>query len=251
MLPVLQIGPLAIQTPGLILLIGLWAGLTLAEKHSQKHKIHPDNLYNLVLIALVAGVIGGRLAYAGQNYNAFASSPSSLISINPGLFDPFIGVAIGIIASIIYGQRKSLALWPTLDALTPLFASILIAISLSNLASGRGFGSVSNVFWAIEIWGASRHPTQIYEALAAIAILIRLWPTKFEFKKIISGHYFMQFGLYAALARLLLEGFRGDSSTLPNGMRLEQIWAWIIVGLTLWGLTKLQQQSSKKGMKNG
>jgi len=137
MLPVLNIGPLALQTPGLVLLIGLWLGLSLAEKFSAKRGVTPNLLYNLAFIALVAGVIGARLAYVFRYPNAFVSSPPNLISLNLGLLDPMGGLAVGLISGAIYTQRKKMALWPTLDALTPLLAVMAITLGLSHLASGR------------------------------------------------------------------------------------------------------------------
>ena len=95
MLPVLNIGPLALQTPGLVMLIGLWLGLSLAEKFSAKRGVSPNLLYNLAFVTLVAGVIGARLAYLVRYPEAFANSPLSLISLNPGLLDPVGGLAVG------------------------------------------------------------------------------------------------------------------------------------------------------------
>ena len=37
MFPILQIGPLAIQVPGLVIIAGLWFGLTLSEHRAKKH----------------------------------------------------------------------------------------------------------------------------------------------------------------------------------------------------------------------
>ena len=87
MLPVLQIGPLALQTPGLILLAGIWLGLWLAERSAHRHGIEPAHLYNLALLALLSGLVGGRLFYVLFYPSAFAASPRSIFSLNPGLFD--------------------------------------------------------------------------------------------------------------------------------------------------------------------
>jgi len=63
-----------------------------------------------------------------------------------------------------------LPLWPALDALTPGLAAVMIAIGLAHIASGDAFGSPADLPWAIQLWGARRHPTQIYETLAAALI---------------------------------------------------------------------------------
>ena len=127
MLPVLSLFGLAIPVPAFTILIGIWVGLSLAEKHASRHKINAEDLYNLAFNALIAGVIGGRLTFALRNLNAFTANPGSLISLNFGLFDPFGGLVVGVLAAIIYGQRKEMRFWPTLDALTPALAVFMLA----------------------------------------------------------------------------------------------------------------------------
>lgn len=243
MLPILQIGPLAIQFPGLILLAGVWLGLTLAEKHANKHGISASKLDNLVLLGLIAGVIGARLSYLLRFPALFVENPVSLISLNPGLLDPAGGLLVGLLAMGIYGQRKQLPLWPTLDALTPLMAVFFVAFGLANLASGEGFGAPTNLPWAVELWGARRHPTQIYESLAAFSILVLMWPAKGPLERWIKdkvwdrpGSRFFIFLALAALARLFLEAFHGDSALLWAGLRTVQVAAWLVLAFCLFML---------------
>ena len=244
MLPVLNIGPLALQTPGLVMLIGLWLGLLLAEKFSAKHGVPPNMLYNLAFVTLVAGVIGARLTYLFRYPEAFANSPLSLISLNPGLLDPAGGLAVGLISGAIYAQHKKMALWLTLDALTPLLAVMAIALGLSHLASGAAFGATTQVPWGIDLWGANRHPTQIYEVMAAVAILLILWPGKWGEQEP-AGRYFLLFVMLSALAQLITEAFRGDSLLLTGGWRVMQIVAWLLLAASLWGLHRLQTKPEK------
>ena len=239
MLPVVNIGPLALQTPGLILLIGLWMGLSLAEKFSTKRGMPANLLYNLVFVLLVAGIIGARLTYLFRFPEAFASSPSSLISLNPGLLDPIGGLAVGSICGAIYAQRKKLAFWQVMDALTPMLAVMAIALGLSHLASGAAFGATTQVPWAIDLWGAKRHPSQVYQIMAAMAILLILWPGRWGQQEP-AGRYFLLFVVLSTLAQLILEGFRGDSLLLPGGWRAAQVGAWLLLAASLWGLHRLQ-----------
>jgi len=242
MLPVLQIGPLALQTPGLILLLGVWLGLTLVERGAVHRRPAAEALYNLALTVLVAGVVGARLAYAARYPEAFLASPASLISLNPGLLDMSGGVAVGLIAGLIYGQRKGMPLSETLGALTPGLAVIMIALALADLASGNAFGAPSDLPWAIELWGARRHPSQIYAALAAGGILWYLWQRRKQPSA--PGTLFLQFVALSAAARLFLEAFRGDSLVLFAGLRQAQIVAWVVLAASLWELGKMQKAKS-------
>jgi prolipoprotein diacylglyceryltransferase len=239
MLPILQIGPLAIQTPGLLLLGGLWLGLTLAERHAAQHGVPSNKLYNLIFVALVAGVAGARLAYVLRYPSAFAGNWLSILSLNPGLLDLWGGLASGGICALIYGQRAKMPLLATLDAITPLLAVMSIATHLASLASGAAFGSPANLPWGIALWGMRRHPVQLYQALAAALILLILWPGRKAIQAWQPGRYFLSFMATSALARLILEAFRGDSLIIAGDFRLAQILAWLVLALSLWGLQRL------------
>jgi phosphatidylglycerol---prolipoprotein diacylglyceryl transferase len=238
MLPVLQIGRLAIQVPGLILLAGIWAGLSLAEPYADRRGIAANSVYNLVIVSLICGVLGARLVYVLRYPDAFLSSPFSLISLNPGLLDLWGGLAAGLAGGFVYAQHKHMKLWSILDALTPLLGVMAVAIALSNLASGTAFGKPGGLPWSIHLWGADRHPSQVYSALASGIILVIFWPARQRWQNTPPGRYFLGFTACSAAAMLFLEAFRGDSLLLPGGFRAAQIIAWLLLAASLFGIQK-------------
>lgn len=245
MLPILQIGPLAIQTPGLILLLGLWFGLTLAEKLAQiEKKIDPNTIYNLALIALITGVIGARLFYAMQSFEVFFQDPLSLLSLNTAMLDSFGGLVTAGIAVLIYGQRRKLPLWPTLDAFTPALSVLAIAIGLAHFASGDAFGITARLPWSIRLWGEYRHPTQLYETILAFVIAILVWPRRSSFP--VAGVRFLAFIAMSALARILVETFRADSVMILGTLRTAQVSAWGFLAVSLSVIaSRLKQQPAQ------
>ena len=240
MLPVLHIGPLALQTPGLILLIGLWLGLTLAEKRAHRHAIHPNQIYTYSFAVLVAGALTARLTYVVRFSSVFASDPSSLISLNPDLLDPWGGLIGAALVTLFYKIRDKLNIWTLLDALTPALAVLAVATNLSNLASGDGYGAPSTVPWAIFLWGEWRHPAQIYEMIAAAAVLAACWLYKGHAVNQ-AGVYFLRFLAVTAAARLFFEAFRGDSALITGGLRSAQIIAWAILAICLGLLGRMRK----------
>ena len=115
MYPILQIGPLAIQLPGLLLLAGLWIGTQLAERGTARNKLDPLWISNMIFIALAAGVIGARLGYALKYLDLYLREPLNLLALNPNTLSTMEGIAVGLIAAMIYAQRKGLSLLPTID----------------------------------------------------------------------------------------------------------------------------------------
>lgn len=238
MFPILQIGGLAVQVPGLILLLGLWVGLSAAERRSRLYGIPAETLYNLVFACLVAGVTGARLTYAGMHLDVFIRSPLGLFSLRPELLDPLGGLAAALLVAGIIIQRRSLRPGAVLDALTPLFAILLIAVPAANYASGDAYGSLAALPWAVELWGAERHPVQIYELLAALGIFFYLGarPRSKEFEGQPAGGVFLNFLVLSAAARLFLEAFRGESPVIGPGLRIIQLIAWAVMAAGLVGL---------------
>jgi phosphatidylglycerol:prolipoprotein diacylglycerol transferase len=245
MFPVLQIGPLALRTPGLILILGLWIGLTLAERQARYYRTRGSDLYNLVFYIMVAGLIGARVVYVVLHLEAFIASPISLISLNPELLDLSGGAASGLLAAVIYDNRKNLLLWPTLDALTPLLAVLMITLGLVHLASGDAFGIPTDLPWGIELWGAKRHPFQVYEILAAGLILWAIWPRKKPSSTSIPGTTFLTFVALSAGTRLFLETFHGDSLLVFGNIRVIQVVSWFILAYCLWGLGLIRATPSE------
>lgn len=243
MLPILHIGPLALRLPGLILLLGLWLASATLERQARRHDLPSAPLSTLVLIALVAGVIGARFWYALRYLDIYLETPLALFSLNANTLAIAEGVLTGVMAALIYGQRKALPFWRTLDAFTPGLAVMLVSLPLANLASGNGFGAPTALPWAIDLWGAKRHPSQIYEALAALLILAALWRGRGVLT--IEGGLFLTWAASASLARLFLEGFRGDSALIFGVLRQVQLFS-LLTGLTaLWWL-HLQARRSER-----
>jgi phosphatidylglycerol:prolipoprotein diacylglycerol transferase len=241
MLPILQVGPLAVQLPGLILLVGVWVGMMRLDRDAARNGIPPAALNNLVFIALVAGLIGARLGYALRFWEIYLQDPLGLVSLNPSTLSLDAGLLVGFLAALIYGQRKQMPLWPTLDALVPSLAIFSIAFGFSHLSSGDAFGRVTDVPWAIELWGASRQPTQVYEiALDFLILGCVLWAGK---AKLAAGSTFTLWVALTALVRLLVEPLRGDSVIILSDIRQAQLVSLLALLAALLILHGLERQS--------
>ena len=227
MYPILQIGPLAIQLPGLLLLAGLWIGTLVAERETARHKLDPGLISNMIFIALAAGIIGARLGYALKYLDLYLNEPLNLLALNLNTLSTMEGITVGLIAAMIYAQWKGLSLLPTIDTLTPGAAVFAIFVALAHVSSGDAFGAPTTVPWAIKLWGIDRHPTQIYELLLAVgATLVILQIRK---TKIFSGFTFTLFVALSAVSRLFLEGFRGDSLIVFGTMRGAQLISFAVM----------------------
>lgn len=243
MFPILQLGPLAIQVPGLFMLAGVWIGIMVTERTAARFNLSPDLLNSLVFYALIAGVVGARLAYVLRYFETYLGNPLSVLALNPYTLSPSEGLLAGVLAAWVFGQRKGLKLWRTLDALTPGLAVFMVAVALAHVSSGDAFGSPTGVPWAIDLWGAARHPSQVYELVGAAIILglvIRL-----RSHPLPAGMYTLTFVSLTSAAHLLLEGFRGDSALIFGGVRQAQIISLAILLAALIGIRMRSVKSQR------
>lgn len=220
----------------ILLVAAAWLGMTLAEQRSSRHHIDSQILSNLAFTGLIGYLLGGRLLFAAEHLNAYLHSPLSLLSLNVSAFDNWGALAIALIAAFAYGQRKEMSFWPSLDALTPLLAIIAIGVGLYHFASGQAFGRETDLPWAIQEWGANRHPTQLYEIILSLIIFAIIWSKK---SKGGAGGQFLLFLAMTSAGRLFLEAFRGDSTLVFGSLRAAQILAWLVLTISLTALEVL------------
>jgi phosphatidylglycerol:prolipoprotein diacylglycerol transferase len=226
----------------ILIVAALWVGLAVAENRSERLGVSKDTLNNLTFYSIFAYIIGGRVLYALANLSAFAPNPLSIFYPNPDLFNSIGGFVTALIAGIIYSKKQNLRLWQTLDALTPIFAILTIGLHLSHLAAGTAFGSPTTLPWGIELWNATRHPTQVYELIASLLIFGLVWFHKQDSPQ---GKLFLNFTAFTATGRLFLETFRGDSLLIPGGLRLAQVIAWVILAISLLANKSVQKKQAE------
>jgi phosphatidylglycerol:prolipoprotein diacylglycerol transferase len=170
----INIGPLAIQAGGLILIVSLWLGTWLTDHFSKHLGTNGEGIENSILIGLLAGLLSARIGFSLQNISIFLENPLSLLALSPSMLNIPFGLLIGTLGALIFAQKKSLPLYPTLDTLSPLMLIVFTGIQLANLATGNIYGLPTDLPWAIDIWGAERHPPQVYAIILSLGVFLGL-----------------------------------------------------------------------------
>lgn len=227
MLPVLNIGPFALYTPGLILLLGGWLILQVSGRAARLKQLDGDRLEMIVFITMLAGVIGARLGYALMAWPSYVADPWALFSRDLQAFAPPAGVATAIVIGSVIFWRQRWPLWPTLDALAPGIALAALTHAIAQLASGDGYGLPAAVPWAINLWGEWRHPTQLYAALTALSALV-VWRVRYRQPQP-HGMLFLTVSALLAAGTLIGEGFAATGWLLPGHVRGSQVVALAIL----------------------
>jgi phosphatidylglycerol:prolipoprotein diacylglycerol transferase len=241
--PVLNVGPAALQLPGLILLLGFWLSLNLVGHRAKAEDLPEDLIFNAGMIAMLVGLVGARLGYVALHWSAYQNDLPGIMALTIGALSTPAGVLTGGGVAALYLRLHRLPAPTLLDALAPALALMFAFISLADVSAGSAYGTVSDLPWAIELWGARRHPTQIYELLAALVTLGLLWWART--RRPYAGFLFLLFLLTYGAARLFLDAFRADAWLLAGGYRAVQVIGLGAVILSLWRMGQQATQRSQ------
>ncbi len=238
MLPVLNVGPLSLPVPQFILLIGLWVGSVLSERKSKPLLVDPGFIDRLLWPSILAGILGARLSYFARNPAAFSGEYLSLFSLNLNLFDPLGGLLIGLSVSIYIVSRSKNTTLLVLDSISPFLGIFTAAIHLSKFASGAGFGNLTELPWAINLWGGYRHPVQLYYLLGSLLTLsiILILLSRYPYTQ---GHVFFIFVLLTSSYLLFFSRYEASNFLLFAGIRVDQLFFWVGSLISLVFLNKM------------
>lgn len=239
MFPLLQIGPLSLQAAGFFLILAAVVAMFQIEKFSVNAQLDPEVISSLTFWAIAAGLIGARIFYLMQTPGAFWANPLIIFSLNLQMFDVQGGILVGGLTALIYGQRKGISLWRGLDVFSIGAAVIWVGLGVANLATGDSYGIPTNLPWGIDLWGASRQPTQVYEILAGLGLLFLLI-RKIKQANRKPGEVFFVLLIFGSSAVLVIDAFREDTIRLSSGIHLVQIIAWLLLAGSLFAAVRLR-----------
>lgn len=244
MYPEIEIGPVTLQTFGLMFGLGfVAAGLVIATRFREVGK-PPDWAYEMAFVALVGGLIGSRAYFLIENWSDVNDDLLGNLVDGAGLvwYGGVIGGAIAVIAWARWRGILSLAL---LDlAAVPLALGNAIGRVGCQLSGDGDYGRAWDGPWAMAYPDGTVpteepvHPTPIYETLSMGLLAIVLWRLRDRFK---AGLLFALYLIGAGLARFLVEFVRRNDD-VALGLTQAQL---LSVAMMLAGGIWLARASSR------
>jgi phosphatidylglycerol---prolipoprotein diacylglyceryl transferase len=223
--PEIHIGPLTLQTFGLMFALAFLAAGALIAKRLKEIGKPVDWAYEMGFSALIGGIVGSRLYYLVENWSEVSDDLLGNVFSGSGLvwYGGAIGGAIAVLLWAWYRGFLGLAL---LDLAAPALALGYAVGRVGCQLSGDGdYGKPWDGPWAMAYPDGTVpteqevHPTPVYEALAMGFGAWLLWRLRDRFR---TGILFALYLLYAGGERFLVEFVRRNDD-VAIGLTVAQL----------------------------
>ena len=194
--------------------IGVIAAYMVAEYRAKKKNMDPDNVFSLVIWALVSGYIGSKLLFIITILPDVFKDPSILKNVWEG-WVVYRGIIGGVIGIMIMCRVKKLDFWQYIDLTAPSMALAQGFGRIGCLLAGCCYGRPTTSAFAITFRNSAFAPnnialvpTQIISSgLDFVNAFVLLWLDR---KKKCDGQIMALYLMFYSVGRFVLEYFRGD-----------------------------------------
>ena len=102
-----SMGPVAIHTYGLMLGLAFLAAMYLSSRRASIFDLSGERVSNFIILFLVSGIVGARIAYVLANMSLFLDSPLEILMIYKGGLIFYGGLIFASVAGIVYAMVKT------------------------------------------------------------------------------------------------------------------------------------------------
>ncbi|HET9847903.1 MAG TPA: prolipoprotein diacylglyceryl transferase [Candidatus Dormibacteraeota bacterium] len=229
---------LKIHWYGIMIAIGLYAGIQVALRDAPRRGINRDQLMNVALLAAILGIVGGRLYYVVQNNPSFyLHHPTEILAVWQGGMAFYGAIFGGGLALAISTWLWHIPFWSLLDV-GALGLTIGQAIGrIGNIINGDIVGYKTNG-WGFEYtnphtFGPLNTPVQpasLYELLISLALFLVLWNLRTRIHP--EGMLAMLYLVLYSITQFFIFFVR-DNIVILGGLKQAQVTALVVIALTL------------------
>lgn len=231
---------------GLMIAIGILTAVILLDKRAKVKGYDDDKVFNMAMIAIVAGVIGGKALYIITDIKYIIEDPTILKDLGSG-FVVYGSIIGGVMAVYMYCKKNN---WSVLKIFDLVIPSLPLAQGFGRIGcffAGCCYGAPTNLPIGIEFknspfapMGVHLHPTQIYSYIFDFLLAaFLLWYDRKERK---DGRLFSLYIIIYSIGRFLVEFVRNDPRGNVGFLSTSQFIGilTLILGLIIYNIDNIK-----------
>jgi prolipoprotein diacylglyceryl transferase len=233
----IQIGPLRLRAYGLLIALGVFAAIWLADRRWRARGGEPGTVASLAMWAVPGGLIGARLYHLATDYELYTNHPLNMFKVWQGGLGIWGGIAGGVGASAIYLHRHHLSMRDMMDTVAPALPLAQAIGRLGNWFNQELYGRPTTLPWGLKIDAVHRpaayatahtfQPTFLYESIwdLIVVAIVLLVEKRVRLRR---GYLFAVYVAAYTFGRFFTEYLRIDFAHKFLGLRLND-WTSIIL----------------------
>lgn len=238
---------------GVIIAIGMLAGILMATYEAKRTGQNPEDYFDLAIVAIIFSVIGARAYYVIFSWDKYKDNLLNIFRLRQGGLAIYGGVIAAIITTLVFAKIKNLSFPKLAD--TAGLGLILGQIigRWGNFFNREAFGRYTDGLLAMqipvdavrdssditaemlehivevgEISYIQVHPTFLYESLWNLAVLGILLVVRHHKK--FEGEVFLLYLIGYGIGRFWIEALRTDQLLIPSTtIAVSQVLAAVLV----------------------
>ena len=248
-----MVGPIEITGFGITMMLVFLISAWVVDRDLKRHGFASDYSGDLVLGAVIGGILGAKIWYAALH------GPASLFA-RDGLvyYGGFLGGTLGV---MLMGWRRRVPIRWTMHLMAPALAAGYAIGRVGCYVVGDDYGRPTDLPWAVAFpqgsppslagvmateFGVapppgatpdtvlSVHPTQLYEVAIMLAVFALLWAWRVQPKG--TGWLFGAYLVFAGVERFAVEFLRAKDDRFLGGLTYAQGTSvlLVLVGVAIW-----------------
>lgn len=264
------IGNFAIAWYGVIIALGVVAGLLMARFLAKKSGQDPEFYVDFLIYALIFGLIGARAYYVAFEWDFYKGDILKILDFRAGGLAIYGGVIAAIITAAVFAKIRKKPLTELLDTAMPGLVLGQAIGRWGNFTNQEAFGSYTDCIFAMRLndktaayttpellknavrVGGVRyiqvHPTFLYESIGCLLILAIMIICFLKFRKF-KGQIACTYMIGYGVLRAFIENLRTDQLKLWNTNFPISVFtsiAFATIGVILMVILGIRSSRAKK-----
>ena len=235
-----SIGPITLHTYGLMIAIGVFAALYIAEYRAPKNDLDKELIFPLTMYCVITGIASAKVMFCIVGWRDFIKDPLSMLG-SSGLV-VYGGIIGGILCGYLYCKVRKVSFWDLFDIVLPSVAVAQAFGRIGCFMAGCCYGRQTNAWYGIAFVhsnyapnGVKMIPTQLISSAGMFTIAGLLFWYAYHAKK--AGQIGAAYMILYSIGRFCVEFLRGDLARGSVGaLSTSQFISIFIVvcGVALW-----------------
>lgn len=251
---------------GLIIGIGMIAGLLVAQSDAKRRGQNPEMYVDFMIYGIIFAILGARIYYVIFQWGYYKDHLSEIVNLRKGGLAIYGGIIASVITLLVFTKKRGISFLSMADSCCLGLVTGQIIGRWGNFVNCEAFGGYTDNLFAMRIKRSivnesmisqdvldhlitengiqyiQVHPTFLYESLWNLGLLLfMLWYRK---RKKFTGEMLLIYLTGYGIGRAWIEGLRTDQLLIPGtSLAVSQLLSVVLAVISVFVLLRCRSKA--------